>query len=310
MFEEQTRDIDWNNEGGNRSKESKFIARYKQFVSWRDWLVKMEGCPVRWRQEEARAVVVKVAEPDKKCVMKHMAELWLKEEVNNLEMRGGGGGDERCIIIVDCAAMLSDPHMIKRVAGYKKFKMIVPQVVIRELDNIKKQNRNARLSIRWLERELSRGHKGISAQEPDHKLNIHLTPPHRKSSEWSRFNILQCVAYQVEAAVVAANNEQVILLTADQHILHKTDQKAVQLLSEMKVRIEDVSNFMQRFVGLEDKESRSNSRHRGWSRNRPHRSKGGGQHQDSPYYQHKRERAQRERVRHRSGDRGRVGGNG
>ena len=41
------------------------------------------ACPVRWRSDEARAVLVEPASDnaekiDKKCVMKHMAELWLK----------------------------------------------------------------------------------------------------------------------------------------------------------------------------------------------------------------------------------------
>ena len=35
----------------------------------------------------------------------------------------------------------SSKFVFLRVAGYKKFKMVVPQVVIRELDNIKKQDK-------------------------------------------------------------------------------------------------------------------------------------------------------------------------
>lgn len=63
-------------------------------------------------------------------------------------------------------------------------------------------SRNARHSIRWLERELSRGHKGIQAQELNHKVKVNMTPPNRKSPEWSKFNILQCIAFQVFLSLV------------------------------------------------------------------------------------------------------------
>ena len=57
--------------------------------------------------------------------------------------------------------------------------------------------RNARQSIRWLERELSRGHKGILAQEAHQKTKVNMIPPNRKSPEWSKFQVLKCIAYQV-----------------------------------------------------------------------------------------------------------------
>jgi rRNA-processing protein FCF1 len=58
--------------------------------------------------------------------------------VTNLEK---SNADQPTILVVDSMALLQDLHMVRRVAGYKKFKMVVPQVVIRELDNIKKQDK-------------------------------------------------------------------------------------------------------------------------------------------------------------------------
>ena len=65
------------------------LVRLRRLEAWRDWLTgSLEECPLRWR--EGRAVLVapsfnNVNAAPKKCVMKHMAELWLKDEVNNLE---------------------------------------------------------------------------------------------------------------------------------------------------------------------------------------------------------------------------------
>jgi len=136
IFGDQLKSTDWNTEPA-KSGFGETVARMVRMEGWRDWLVGREECLIRWREGEGRAVLVKSSLPEKKCVMKHMAELWLKEEVSNLEKNN----PEVCTIIIDAHALTTDLNMVKRVAGYKKFTVIVPQIVIKELDFIKKQVR-------------------------------------------------------------------------------------------------------------------------------------------------------------------------
>lgn len=138
LFVEQLNGCEWsrNPAGGSLGETA---ARLGRLEAWRDWLVARTECPVRWREVDGgRAVLVQPARQEKKSVMKHMAELWLKEEVNNLEKNRS---DMCCVFVVDAPALTVDLNMVRRVAGYKKFTMIVPQVVVRELDNDKKHVR-------------------------------------------------------------------------------------------------------------------------------------------------------------------------
>lgn len=136
LFTAQLEGLDWSREPVGAGA-GHTVARLVRLKSWREWLVGREECSIRWREGEGRAVLVKSALPEKKNVMKHMAELWLKEEVSNLERNQG----DHCTLVVDAAALTTDLQMVKRVAGYRSFTVIVPQVVIRELDNIKKHVR-------------------------------------------------------------------------------------------------------------------------------------------------------------------------
>lgn len=95
-----------------------------------------------------------VEESDKKNVMKHMAELWLKQEVKDLEKEAF---KEVGFIILDSKALVTNLAMVKRTLGLKRFPLVVPNVVVQQLDGLKKAERGAREAIRWLERELSRG---------------------------------------------------------------------------------------------------------------------------------------------------------
>jgi len=76
MFENQLKEIEWSRNivGGTVGETA---ARVSRVASW-SWLVDRKECTIRWREGEGRAVIVETAQPEKKNVMKHMAELWLK----------------------------------------------------------------------------------------------------------------------------------------------------------------------------------------------------------------------------------------
>lgn len=82
--------------------------------------------------------------------------------------------------------------------------------------------REARLAIRWLEREMSRGHAGLQPQEKDEKAKISLPAPGRKDAGWARYSVLECVAF-------FAASQDVVLLSGDPEILEHRDTQTLQV---------------------------------------------------------------------------------
>lgn len=78
------------------------------------------------------------------------------------------------------------------------------------------------MAIRWLEREMSRGHAGLQPQEKDEKAKISLPTPGRKDAGWARYSVLECVAF-------FAASQDVVLLSGDPEILEHRDTQTLQV---------------------------------------------------------------------------------
>ena len=108
IFGEQLKKTNWNKEAVSPGF-GETIALMIRMDGWRDWLVGREECLIRWREGEGRAVLVKSSLLEKKCVMKHMAKLWPKEEVSNLEKNQ----PDSCTIIIDVHTLTTILNMVK-----------------------------------------------------------------------------------------------------------------------------------------------------------------------------------------------------
>ncbi|XP_076356758.1 nonsense-mediated mRNA decay factor SMG5-like isoform X3 [Tachypleus tridentatus] len=94
----------------------------------------------------------------RKQMMRNMAHLWLKAEVNDLESKVKGGGFPQLspYLVPDISSFCQ--HLaLKQLRLSKRFVIVVPSVVTAGLDERKKESVGAREAIRWLENELRHG---------------------------------------------------------------------------------------------------------------------------------------------------------
>merc|ERR1711915_1056664 len=212
----------------------------------RDWLCNHQDSKISWHKEDGQAYVRREDSGlDKKSVMKHMAELWLRQEVKELEKEAGKAGG---VVVVDGQALSSNLQMVKRTLGLKKFTVIVPAIAVQQLDGLKKTEKGARDAIRWLERELGRGNKWLRAQKEGETLKLEGReyPRQRDRKDWDWFQLQECLHYFSNKGGVS-----VILLTGDKDLLTRQGNL---LLPDLIV--ENVEGFVPRFLGLDEKAGR------------------------------------------------------
>jgi len=228
-------------------KEMQDVVRIVKIGEARDWLCGHQDSKISWSGEKGQAYVKREQQQGmgKKNVMKHMAELWLRQEVKELEKEAGKEGG---VVVVDGQALASNLQMVRRTLGLKKFTVIVPAVAVQQLDGLKKTEKGARDAIRWLERELGRGNRWLRAQKEGEarKLEGKDYPRQRDKKEWDRFQLFECLNYFVSRGVVT-------LLTGDMDLL-SGGEDGVAMLPDLTV--ENVEGFVPRFLGLDEKSGR------------------------------------------------------
>ena len=239
MFTESDSKLEWNSKFSTKMEEH--VGRIKRVTDFRVWLCGKEESKIVWDEETGMTRFRKdIVETDKKNVMKHMAELWLRQEVNNLENAEKEGG----IVVVDCPALVSNLAMVKRTLGLKAVTVVVPSVAVRQLDSLKKSERGAREAIRWLERELSRGSRGLRAQKQEESLP--LNSPGESLSKYD-LQLLECLSY-----FISSNGpKDVTLLTGNKEIL----RGETEILGEIreKLNVENIEGFVPRFLGIPER---------------------------------------------------------
>ena len=224
------------------------LERLARLGRARDWLCSLPACPLRW-DEGAGQVVVGGKEPqqqDKASVMKHMAELWLRQEVEQLECeaddREGGG-----IFVLDGSVLLSHLGLVRRTVAARHWRLVVPAVAVRQLDQWKKGERGAREAIRWLERELGRGNRWLRAQKEEERLevSVQVEGPGRDRGDWEHVELLECLAW-----LAARPGPRPTLLTADPALL-----ASPPVLD--RVQVEGVEKWAERLAGRPGRRHRS-----------------------------------------------------
>ncbi|XP_054159127.1 nonsense-mediated mRNA decay factor SMG5-like [Oppia nitens] len=121
---------------------------------------------------------------DDKKVMRNMAHLWLKAEVNQLEKDVKYSSQLPPYMVLDSSAYCQHLDFVKDLTHSKRFIIIVPKIVLSALDQLKKTNANAREAIRWLEEQLQRGSRVLRYPKDTEKLNLSpIKYPKRKDKE-------------------------------------------------------------------------------------------------------------------------------
>ncbi|KAJ0175055.1 hypothetical protein K1T71_009196 [Dendrolimus kikuchii] len=101
-------------------------------------------------------------------LLARLGRLWLKARVRELERgRRAAANAAPALLALDAAALHSHLRRVKQLLRTKHFILLVPTVVLHELDGLKREQSTARDAIRWLEMQLESGSRFLRAQRPD-----------------------------------------------------------------------------------------------------------------------------------------------
>ena len=125
-------------------------------------------------------------------MMQNMAQLWLQQEVKDLEM--GNRVNSRTYIVIDHWALISHLNLVKDVVDSRRFVVIIPSATIQQLDDMKRRNNDARVASRWLERQFEKGNRWLRPQKGNEKKLVdRLAYPKRKQrDDWYLIKIVEC----------------------------------------------------------------------------------------------------------------------
>ncbi|KAG8176123.1 hypothetical protein JTE90_014077 [Oedothorax gibbosus] len=185
----------------------------------------------------------------KQYLMRSMAHLWLKAEVNNLEtqIEGGSGPQLSPYIVADTSVLCSNLPSLKQLLSAKRFIVVVPLVVIASLDHLKKESIGAREAIRWLEAELRKGSRYIRAQRQVEKNSlVPMKYPRKKDKDaWDFFQVLECCNYLVQLQTNGKTDCHLVTLLVGS--LHHLPDNAVAIAQSIDVMVETLSTFLSKW---------------------------------------------------------------
>lgn len=191
----------------------------------------------------------KELENQRKQMMRSMAHLWLKAEVNDLEVLVEGSSTPQLspYLVPDTGSLCSQLTLLKQLVATKRFILVIPTVVIENLDQIKRESPSAREAIRWLESELRRGSRYMRAQKQQERLNLTLVKyPKKKDKEaWDFFKILECCHYLNQQG--SNSNSDVPLVTLITGSSNMLPLNASTLALSVGVNMENTEEFVSKW---------------------------------------------------------------
>ncbi len=257
------------------TKHQKGVLRLKQLGDMKDWLCRHPQCGISLDEEgqarfdpanikdesdntpkvEQQNIDEEEKENEKKeAVMTSMAQLWLQQEVEDLES-GGRAGQNGYLsqyspyLVIDHFALIRNTNLVKDVVSSKRFAVIIPKTVVQELDGMKKDDIRARHAIRWLEKQFQEGNRYLRSQKENEAKSLEMVTYPKKKESKSYFKILECCQYFVSqraGAVASKNITSVTLITSDKE---ENDAGEKDLLSAFQPPLE-TARFLGMFVSL------------------------------------------------------------
>ncbi|XP_011562743.3 nonsense-mediated mRNA decay factor SMG5 isoform X2 [Plutella xylostella] len=115
-------------------------------------------------------------------LLRRLGRLWLTSQVRELERSGRAAPPT--MLVPTAEALHTRLKQVKLLLRARAFILLVPSVVLQELDELKRDQSSARDAIRWLEGALAGGARGVRAQRPGQARALPLlkyprkAPPH------------------------------------------------------------------------------------------------------------------------------------
>lgn len=191
--------------------------RIQRIISFGKWLSDLDKEPSFTYENGKFVYRFKATQPDqtesndnKADLMRNMAQLWLKSEVQELERKLSPQAKRKkktnsemfnlpyVYVVPDVAAFTKSMRLMKQIVKSQKLIMVIPNIVISEMDLLKvqffmsffnlanilslqKESSSVRDCIRWLETCFRAGNRFVRTQRPnEHEAIPLLTYPKRK----------------------------------------------------------------------------------------------------------------------------------
>ncbi|XP_013191934.2 nonsense-mediated mRNA decay factor SMG5 [Amyelois transitella] len=122
------------------------------------------------------------AETSEGGLLRRLGRLWLVSQVRELERSGRAAAP--ALLALDSAALNKHLRRVKQLLRARSFTLLIPSIVLQELDDLKRDQSTARDAIRWLEIQLRSGSRFLRAQRPGESKPLPLlkyprkAPPH------------------------------------------------------------------------------------------------------------------------------------
>jgi protein SMG5 len=137
-------------------------------------------------------------------LMKSMAQLRLEAEILQLESSAKSSDSVfqwSPYLVPDTLALCHSLKLIQELTRMNKFILIIPLIVIDNLDRMKKDSKLAREAIRWLENQFKQGNRFLRAQNQNEKVvslqsnQFGAISKRRDADAWSFLQLCECCRY-------------------------------------------------------------------------------------------------------------------
>ncbi|XP_030023723.2 protein SMG5 [Manduca sexta] len=174
--------IDFGNQIAKIVPRIRFNRSLKVFYLKKSSLPKLNTKLSHKRSREWHNSKKQHAESSESGLLRQLGRLWLASQVRELERSGQSATP--ALLVVDTAALNKHLRRVKQLVRARNFVLLIPTIVLQELDNLKREQSTARDAIRWLELQLRSGSRFLRAQRPGQTKPLPLlkyprkAPPH------------------------------------------------------------------------------------------------------------------------------------
>lgn len=186
-----------------------------------------------------------------------LGQAWLKSEVNKLDSQIRHNNEARSfspLLVLSTEVLASSPGLVKQLVYARTFLLVIPSLVIEELDELKQGSGRVRDTIRWLEVQLRSGNRFLRTQRLDERKELPMIKyPKKKDKEtWNMFQILELCHYlssRFNEQGDQQNGDRVVTLLIG-HDKTCLPSAVTQVAASAGIELENIGLFYQNWKAL------------------------------------------------------------
>ncbi|CAF1348627.1 unnamed protein product [Adineta steineri] len=200
------------------------------------------------------AVDPMVDEERKSRLMRDMAALRLQAEISQLE--NSLKNEEFSLppyLVIDSSVLCTNLTLIQKFVQSQRFIIVIPLVVIDILDELKKEQREARDAIRWLENQFRSGNRFIRTQAVHERITTNQNKQKKtnKNKDFFRFQeIIDCCLYFSQQSNLDKQTTNTSISTVNLLLARSLTNKEQQIVEKDGVTVQHIDDFHRRWRQL------------------------------------------------------------